>query len=154
MKILMVSTLHPYKVAGVVALDLYKGLKEIEGNEVKMLVKVRGKYPDKNIVSFDTFYDYLKAGIIRKYRNGLLKLGLMKNRTIKTNPDYHVHDVDQTITYYSTTKILVRVDFKPDVIIILFMQNFMSFKNIESITFFIPPSFTKQVKTTRTIIVV
>ncbi len=55
MKILMVSTLHPYKVAGVVALDLYKGLKEIEGNEVKMLVKVRGKYPDKNIVSFDTF---------------------------------------------------------------------------------------------------
>lgn len=130
MKILILSNSHPYKTAGIVALDLYRGLKEIGGNEIKLLVNVYGKYPDKNVISLQTSYLHKKNWIIRKIRRILFMLHLLKDKLKTTNGDYYVQDYDQTITYHSTEKIMKRVNFKPDIIIVLFMQIFLSYKNL------------------------
>jgi glycosyltransferase involved in cell wall biosynthesis len=124
MNIVIISTSHPYKTAGVVAYDIYTELQN-KGNNVKLLVKAWDKYTDKNIIPVDTYYGQIKNRIIERLRNVFIKLQIIK----PTNPDYHVV-IDQTITYFSTKKLLSYVDFKPDVIIIMFMQKFVSYKNI------------------------
>jgi glycosyltransferase involved in cell wall biosynthesis len=130
MKILILSSPNPQKTAGVVASDIYNGLKHIEGNEVKMLVKTWGKYKDKNIITFEPFFTSLKNSIIGRLRRGLLKYKLIKSQKNKSNPDYHVQDIDQTITYHSSQKMVKKIGFTPDVILVLFMQNFLSYKNL------------------------
>jgi len=130
MKILILTASNPYKTAGVAALDLYKGLNAISGNEVKILVKAWDKYPDKNIKAFESRFTYNKNWFCRKVRKLLTSLKFSKPKIKITNRDYSVQDYDQTITYYSTKCILERIDFKPDAIISLFMQNFLSFKNL------------------------
>jgi len=130
MKILILSNSHPYRTAGIVAKDFMDGLKEVGGNEVKLVVRVWGNYPDKNIIPIDGFFRHNRKRIFRKGMNGLKRLGLYRKQTLKTNRDYSVQDYDQTITYYPTEKILKRLTFTPDVILVLFMQNFLSFKNL------------------------
>jgi len=130
MKILILSSSHPYRIAGIVAKDLMDGLKEIEGNEVKLVVRVWDNYPDKNIISIDGFLKYHRKRIFRKGINGLKRLGFFRKETLKTNRDYSVQDYDQTTIYYPTEKILKKANFTPDLILVLFMQNFLSFKNL------------------------
>jgi len=130
MNILILSSPHPFKIAGVVALDIYKGLKEIEGNEVKMVVKVWDNYPEKDIIPIDTFYGDIKARIIRKLQKELLKYEILKETPLVTNPDYQVLDYDLSVNYYSTNKILKKAKIRPDVIIVLFMLNYISYKNL------------------------
>jgi len=129
MKILILSTSHPYKTAGIVAKDIFYGFKAAN-NEVKLLVKIWGNYKDKDIISIDSFVSHYLKWFIRKTTNLLKRFGFFKKRTLKTNRDYSVQDIDQTITYYNTKKILKKSGFTPDVIIILFMPKFLSFKNI------------------------
>jgi glycosyltransferase involved in cell wall biosynthesis len=130
MKILLLSTSHPYKSAGLVSLDLYNGLKEIYGNEVKMLVKVWGNYPDKNIISLESHFSFLKVKIIRKIKRILRISNVSKTSSLVKNPDYAFQDFDHTITYFNTSEILKKINFIPEVIIVLFAQNFISIKNI------------------------
>lgn len=130
MKIFILSTSHPYKAAGVVALDIYKGLKEIRGDEVKLVVKKWDNYSEKDIIPIDTFFSLTKARIVRKLSKILIELKIINKKKIKTNPDYNILDYDQTITYYSTKKLLKKAGFNPDVNIVLFMHNFLSFKNL------------------------
>jgi len=130
MKILILSKSDPYKNAGIVAKDLLDGLKNHEGNEVKLIVKVWGHYPDKDIIPIDSFFMYNQKRLFRKGFNLLKRLGLFRKNTFKTNRDYNVQDYDQTITYFSTKKILKKAGFTPDAILVLFMQNFLSYKNI------------------------
>lgn len=130
MKILILTTSNPYKNAGTVAFDLYRGLGAINGNEVKLLVKAWDKYPDNNIIPFESRLIHNKARLFRKYKKSLSRLKFIKPNIKMTNLDYSVQDYNQTITYYSTKSILRKIDFKPDAIIIQFMQNFLSFKNL------------------------
>ena len=130
LKILILSNTNPYKTAGIVVMDLYRGLKEIGGNEVRLLVNAYGKHPDKNVISLQTSYLHKKNWVIREIRRILIRLNLAKCRLKTTNRDYAVQDYDQTATYYSTEKILRKADIIPDVIIVLFMQIFLSFKNL------------------------
>jgi glycosyltransferase involved in cell wall biosynthesis len=131
MKILILTSPDPYKTAGVVALDLYQGL--CAKNEVKVLVNAWGEYPDKNILPLNSRFFYTKSRIFRKVRNLRARINKVLSAKKKINSDYSVQDYDQSITYFSSKKILKRVEFVPDVILVLFMQKFLSFKNLKEI---------------------
>lgn len=133
MKILILTTPNPYKNAGSVALDLYKGLNSIRENEVKLLVMAWGKYPEKDIIPFESCFTHRKKWAFRKYKKILMRLKFIKPQMKMTNRDYSVQDYDQTITYYSTKSILQKINFKPDAIITQFMQNFLSYKNLKEL---------------------
>lgn len=130
MKILILSNSNPYKIAGIVAKDLFEGLRNIPRNNVKLLVKVYDKHSNEDIESIDGFFHHYRKWIFRKIMRLLVRLKIIKDKKIKTNIDYSVQDYDQTITYYSTEKILKKAGFKPDVIVVLFMQTFLSYKNL------------------------
>jgi glycosyltransferase involved in cell wall biosynthesis len=133
MKILILSASHPYKTAGIVALDIYNGLKNIKGNNVKLVVKLWDRYKDKNIIPFEDSIDALIRKTNRFYRRFKLlmtKLKLLNAISPNFDLNYEIQDFDQTITYCPTNKILSKAGIKPDVIIVLFMQGFLSFKNL------------------------
>jgi len=137
MKILILNSSNPFISSGIVALDIYNGLKEIEGNEVKMVVRDWDKYTDKNIIPINSdFQEYIQIflHVPRRILNKLWKI-FFRNKVnykykVKTNPDYCLQDIDQTITYFKTSKILKRACFRPEVIIVLFMPHFLSYKNL------------------------
>jgi glycosyltransferase involved in cell wall biosynthesis len=137
MKILILTSSHPKKIAGIVAYDLFKGLKNIEGNEVRILTKAWDKYDNKEIIPIDSSFSEYKHRIFvlfKRIKNKLLKvfLGITVNNEpqIKTDPDYAMMVPDQTITYYNTKRIIKRAGFSPDAIIVLFMPNFISYRNL------------------------
>lgn len=131
MKILILSTSHPFISAGIAALETYKAFKSIKSNEVKVIVRAWDKYPDNNIIiPIDSFYDHTKRRVLRKLKKILISLKIIKEKRTLTNPDYYVQDFDQTNTHYATKKILKKAGFKPDAIVVLFMPFFLSFKNL------------------------
>jgi glycosyltransferase involved in cell wall biosynthesis len=127
MNILIISPPNPYKTSGVVAYTIYKGLQE-KNNNVKIITKYYAKFDSDNIVSMETSTDVLIKYWKNKYKRTLVRLGLDKK--IKLNHDYHVQDFDQTHGYYRTKSILKKVNFKPDIIIYLFQQNFLTARNL------------------------
>ncbi len=127
--ILIISAADPYRSAGIVALDLLNGLSTFEGNNVKLITKFC-KPQNQNVISFLKPIEYNFERIINKFKKILINLKLKENKIKYTNPDYHVLDFDQTKTFYKTQQILNKASFKPSHIIILFTQNFISFKNI------------------------
>ncbi len=129
MKILILSTSDPYKSAGIVAKDMFDGFKKA-GHQVKLLVRVWGNYKDKNILPVDSKPIHFYKRLIKRGTKYLNKVGLFRSETVKTDSDYHVQDIDQTFDYYSTRKILKKAGFNPDVIMIVFAQNFLNAKNI------------------------
>lgn len=132
MKVLILTASNPYHSAGVVALDLYRGLSTSKNIEVKVLVKQWAKYPDKNVIALDTYFGQLWKRIVRKGKKTLKIIGI-KNDSKDFNVDYAVQDYDQTVTWYKTKKLLKKISFKPDAIIVLFMQHFLSFKNLHQL---------------------
>jgi len=126
MNILIISAPDPYKVAGTVANNLYKGLKE-KGHTTKLLVNSYGKYPDADISCMQTYTDVL----FKKVKNRSLNfLNKFFNVLPKKNKDYSIQDLDETVEHYKTAAILKKVNFKPDVILFLFPQNFLNAKNL------------------------
>lgn len=127
--ILIISAADPYRSAGIVALDLLNGLSTFEGNQVKLITKFC-KPQNQNVISFLKPIEHNFERIINKFKKLLIKLKLKENKIKYTNPDYHVLDFDQTKTFYQTEQILKKVAFQPTHIVILFTQNFISYKNI------------------------
>lgn len=130
MNILILSSYNPHKNAGIVAKDLLEGLRNIPGNNVKLLVNVYDKYIDDDIESIEGCFHHYKKWIHRKTKRLFVKLKVKRDKRSNIDSNYCVQDYDQTITYYSTGEILKKIDSKPDVIIVLFMHNFLSFKNL------------------------
>ncbi len=130
MNILLVSTPNPYKTSGIVAYDLLNAFKKIQGVNVKLVVKEYGNYPDEDVISVDTFFIHYKIKVFRKIKQLLMKLNLINSPEPSIDYNYSVHDYDQTATYYSTEGILGHIDFKVDLIIVLFTHNFLSHKNL------------------------
>jgi len=128
--ILIISAPDPYKSSGVVALDLVEGLSKFEGNNVKLITK-HCKPQNENVITFLNPIEHLGERILNKLVKLMIQLNFKKNKIRYTNSDYHILDFDQTITYFTTKKFLNKASFKPDYIIILFTQNFISFKNIK-----------------------
>lgn len=137
MKILIISSTHPFKNAGIVAYDLYKGLKSIDDNDVKILTKVWDKYSNKDIIPVNSSITekilkgkFLFRILAKKLLKILFNISLKEKQKTITNPDFEFQNEDQTATFFETKKLLKRIGFKPDVIIVLFMPSFLSFKNL------------------------
>jgi glycosyltransferase involved in cell wall biosynthesis len=126
MNILIISAPDPYKVAGTVAYNLYKGLND-RGNTVKLVVNAYGKYPDPGITCMQTYGDVLFKKVKNRYLKFLNKfIKVLK----KKDSDYSIQDLDETIEHYRAKDILKKAGFKPDVILYLFPQNFLNAKNL------------------------
>jgi glycosyltransferase involved in cell wall biosynthesis len=136
MNILILTTSHPEKYSGIVAYDLYKGLKNINGNNVKILTKTWDRYKDDNIISIDSGITEYKRRISHLIRRIIKKLlyvlfsYTLREPNAKINPDFGLQDADQTITFFKSTKLLQKTGLNPDAIIVLFMPHFVSFKNL------------------------
>lgn len=130
-RILILSSSNPFKKsAGIVALDLYHGLKKIKGNDVTLLIEEYGKFTDSNIISMKTRYKDKKSWIKRNIKRTLIKYSLLNNKLLNTDKDYYIQNYDQTKKYYSTQSILKKAGFHPDVVIVLFSEKFLSHKNL------------------------
>ena len=126
MNILIISAPDPYKVAGTVAYNLYKGLNE-KGHNTKLLVNTYGNYPDPGIFCMQTKTDVL----VKKAKNRVLKtLDKFFKVLPKKDKDYSIQDYDETKTHYKTSALLKKINFKPEVILFLFPQNFLNAKNL------------------------
>ena len=132
MKFLILTTSHPYKAAGIVAIDLYKTLKSY-GHEIQIITKAFDRYNDENIVPINSiYYEYffkLYRLPLRIYK-ALLRILFNYVPKEKTNSDYAMLSINLTIDHYSTKKIMQRMTFIPDAIIVLFMPDFLTFKNL------------------------
>lgn len=130
--ILILSTSNPYKTAGIVAYDIYKGFKEHNYN-VKLLVENYDNYAENDIISIQTKSEFQIKRIISKVRNSILKV---KNKILPvdlsddTYAHYHFDNKTNRYKEYTTEKILDRAGILPDVIIVIFAQYFISFKNL------------------------
>lgn len=140
MNILILSSSSLHNQAGIVALDVYNSLKGTPEHKVRMIVKVRDKNVDKNILPIETKLDIFfrkisnfAKWIIQKAKERLVTLRDKDYKDFPTHPDYYFQEVDQTVTYFNTKKILRRAGFKPDVVLVLFMTEFVTFKNLYEI---------------------
>lgn len=122
MNILIISGPNPQK-AGIVAFDLNEGFKK-KGHKSKLLTiyhnnKNEDTYSVHNSLSW-FFY---------RVKNKILSL-LTKNKKIKTDKDYYFLDICEKKEYFSSDRIIKKIKFKPDVILICFAQNFINSKVI------------------------
>jgi glycosyltransferase involved in cell wall biosynthesis len=124
MNILIINSNNPLITSGIVALDIYNGFKN-KGHNVRLLVnEYDSKYP-KGIVSKETHYLVLKKKIL-----GKLRRILYLQRNVITDPNYHMHELQEQKTYCNTDKLLHIAGLKPDVTIVLFAKKFINPKNI------------------------
>lgn len=133
MKILILSASHPLKAAGIVAYDLLKGLSSINENEVRILVRDWDKYDDRRIIPIETTLRHYWNVIFRLYKKIKREILRTMFRGKKINSNFekdYIFEHQISKTFYSTNVILKRAGFKPDVILVLFMPAFISFKNL------------------------
>jgi len=129
-KVLILSTSHPYRTSGIVAHDIFKGFKQ-NGYQTKLVVENFDKYED-GIVSVHYYYEILLKKIKNRIRKLYFKIFNIKY-PIDTLRDYHFDGFIERKRKYATKRILNKVGFKPDVIVIIFSQNFISFKNLKEL---------------------
>ncbi len=127
-KILILSNSNPYKTAGIIAKDILDGFKSRNEFQVKLVTKTWDRYQDSDIISIDSFIEYLFKKGKRKVINLLKRIGLIKTPNI--NHDFSVQDYNQSVSHYTAEKILKKIDYIPDVIFVLFTQTFLTHKNI------------------------
>jgi glycosyltransferase involved in cell wall biosynthesis len=130
MKVLILTASNPNDSAGIVANDLFNKYSSLPGNEVKMVVKEWGKYRNPNIFSVETRFEQFLLRIKNKIRSALLFKRFFKKNNIAKNEDYFFLNINHTIDFYTTNKILKNIDFVPELVIVLFMQSFLTFKNL------------------------
>jgi len=128
MNILIISTQNPFRTSGIVAYNLYNCLKD-SNNRVKVLVKPYTIFESNDFACVETPFDVFKEKWRGKFERLFARFGY-KNKIERTDQNFHVQDYDQTKQYFSTRYILRKADFKPDVIIYLFQQNFLTAKNL------------------------
>ncbi len=130
MNVLILSTQNPYYTSGIVAYNLYKGLKGA-GHNTKVLTKLYGVYEENDFVSMETSFDVFCNKMQVKFKRVLNRLPFLSIKSkVKTDHEYHVQDFDQTVEYHSTRSILKKAKMKPDVIFYLFQQNYLTAKNL------------------------
>lgn len=131
MNILILNKNNPTKESGVVALDLFNQLKS-KGHEVKLLVNSFDKAYPEGIISLETLFSIRKKLFLAKLEwrvNKLIKLGKNKEK-LPVNPDYCFFQIDEGQQLYKTRKLLKVAHNKPDIIIVLWVKNFVNLKNI------------------------
>lgn len=126
MNILILSSPNPLKTSGIVAFNLLEGLTQ-NGHNVKLAVKTWDKYNDDRIIPLDTPYQ----GLIDKSRRRILRMirTLSKSKR-RIDENYSIQDYDQRRSFLKNRKLNKLSRLKPDIIIAVFMQNMVSFKDL------------------------
>lgn len=123
--ILILSASNPVKSAGIVALDTSKALESVDGYQTEILVKNWDDFQKHKIKSVYSKLD----GIIKRVKSKLNRV--FKSKKIpKTDPDYYVLTYNPSALSLSTSKVMKKIATNPDVIIVFFMQYFISFQNL------------------------
>jgi glycosyltransferase involved in cell wall biosynthesis len=130
MKVLILTSSNPNKIAGIVAKDLLESLQRNDWIEPELVVREYESYKQKNIRSVNSKVDHYVSRASNRLKFTLRKFNLSGPKLTKTDPKYNILDYNQSKEYYSTKKILKKANFKPDAIIILFMQRFLNFQNL------------------------
>jgi len=124
MNILLFNTHNPLKTSGGIPLDLLIELKK-KGHHVRLLVNsYDSSYPEEVISMKSWHKDILERKITNKIKYYFL------NKFSKIIKKYNFQDINEKKYYYSTNQLLKRLEFKPDVIILFFVSNFLNAKNI------------------------
>jgi glycosyltransferase involved in cell wall biosynthesis len=141
MKILLLSGSHPHITAGIVAYDILNGLSSVKGNDVRIVVKAWDRYENSKIIPIETFVEHYLNEPFRLYKR--IKRKLLKSliRDYKTKEERfkerfnfeYAFEYHMSKTIYSSRKILKRARFNPDIILVLFMSEFISFKNLHEL---------------------
>lgn len=127
MKVLIVSASHPEKTAGTVAKEYLIAFREIGVEKVKILTKSWDYFKERDIVSIEGRFEAFLNKFVKKIKKNI-KILLFDSKFV--DPEYSTHEFDETITYYKTERIIKKIDYNPDIIIILFIAGFISFKNL------------------------
>lgn len=134
MKVLILTASNPYKTAGVVALNLNKALTNKKKHEVKILTWRYENYRDESILCMNSrWQEYLYWFLNLPHRIFKKFMRILRGYvpSPKTDSKYEVQGFDITKEYYSTNSFLKKIgDFKPNFIIVLFMQHFITYKNL------------------------
>jgi glycosyltransferase involved in cell wall biosynthesis len=138
MKILILTSSHPYVSAGIIAKDILTAFADTAGNEVKIVTKAFDNYHDNRIIPINTKFGNISNIAYRLFNRTLKRLLILlyrdyKNREEKIKVNFNkdfIFEYPHNKTYYSSKRILRRAKIKPDIIIILFTTGFLSFKNI------------------------
>jgi Glycosyltransferase len=96
------------------------------GFNTKLIVKPRDNYNDKDIIPIQNLFESF-AERVKSQLNKIIP-GLFNKRI--ADFEYSAHEFDETKTYFSSSRFLKKIGFNPDVILVLFMPAFLSFKNL------------------------
>ena len=124
MNILIINNVNLYHGSGIVGLDLLYEFQK-RGHTVKLLVNIFGTDYPEGVISIETFYLYWKKKIINKLKR-ILKL----NSSVVIDPKYHFQELNERKYFYKTKIILKKAKIKPDVILALFIKDFINTRNI------------------------
>lgn len=128
MKILIISSSEPNN-SGVLAYDLNAGFK-LKGHDSRILTL---KYEDSvnDIYSMNNFIkiNNILSHIFLKFKRKTLAL-INKIKGIEKNEDYYFFTTDERLQFFTSSNIIKRIKFKPDVILICFATGLLNSKNI------------------------
>lgn len=127
----MFNTYNPTKASGIVTLDLFNNFQK-RGHKVKLLVNRYDLAYPEDIVSLENYYGFLKRTMLYKFqwRYDKLRSKVKSGRKDKTDPDYRFFQLNEKKQIYKTERLIRAIDFKPDVIIVLFVNKFINARNI------------------------
>src|SRR5664279_3858784 len=110
MKILIINNNNPLRASGVVALDLFNGLRR-KGHEVKLLVNEYSPDYPADIISMETPFDVKRKNFLYKIDR---RIKLRKN--FEFNNDYHFHRLREKDYSFDVKKLFSKAKISPDVI--------------------------------------
>ena len=120
----MINNNNPLRASGIVALDLFNGLRR-KGHEVKLLVNEYSPDYPADIISMETLFNVKSKNLLDKIDR---RIKLWKPTV--TNPDYHFHRLKEKSYSFNVKKLLKKGKINPDIIFVLFAKNFVNSKNI------------------------
>lgn len=124
MNILILNSNNPLATSGIVSYDLFTGLKG-RGHRVRLLVNSYSNDYPPDIISLETPFSVRRNKFIKR-----IKKRLFPSKGVRTNPDYHFHNLAEAKSVYRTAKILRKAGMNPDAVIVMFAGDFVNTKNI------------------------
>ena len=116
--ILILTASHPYKNSGIVAFDLMQSLKS-KGCNVEIVTNTKLDQKFENTLSLKGYAQDVYLRI--KYR--LLRY---TRKSVVSNPNYYMHDLNESKNIKFGKKILKNIKTQPDAIIYLFSNHFLT----------------------------
>lgn len=129
MKVLMLNSNNPLRASGVVALELMDSLRN-EGHEVRMLVNSYGMNFPEGIYNTKNYSTFLRSSVYERIIFYCDRLRRKLGFNVPKSTKYSFYKMNEKKLIYKTSYLLKIAGFKPDVIILLWINNFITSKNI------------------------